>query len=98
MTGDVLGAQRKTLYMKHTIDLCFSMWLEANLWIQWNLTTVFNKHMEFTWWDQCPDQLGTMEMVTELLLRILNKPGIFKKNSQYTECVWYVQNQLRMCF
>lgn len=76
-TGDVLGARRKTLHMRQTMDLRFSMWLEVNLWLRWNS----GKHVEFTWWDQCPDQPGTMEMVYqgEAATRISN---LFREDTE----------------
>ena len=57
-------------------------------WLKENVLTMWSKITES----------GKLKTHVEYILNILNKLGMFQKNSQYTKCVQYVQNILNMCF
>jgi hypothetical protein len=61
----LLEARKKMLRSTHTMDLRFSIWLEANLQLRTNPTALFGNSREFRWWDLCPDQLAGTEMLYE---------------------------------
>ena len=64
-TEALLKAWKKMIHSTHTMDLWFSIWLEANLQLQTTPTALFGSSREFRWWDLCPDQLPGMEMLYE---------------------------------
>ena len=61
----LLEARKKMLRSTHTMDLRFSIWLEANLQLRTTPTALFGSSREFRWWDLCPDQLPGTEMLYE---------------------------------
>lgn len=54
----VLLARGKSLFSKDIMDLRFGIWMAVNLWLCWNTTALPGARKEFSYWDQCADQVA----------------------------------------
>jgi hypothetical protein len=55
--GPVLDARSNSLSLGRTMELRFDLWLNTNLWLRWNQTTLFGAVKPFIYWDLCKDEV-----------------------------------------
>lgn len=65
----VLEARAASLSSEGTMELRFDLWLNSNLWLEWNRNMVSGTVKPFVYWDLCEDQVpqpqGTYGKETE---------------------------------